>query len=124
MRFPCATRHVVTDTAGLLVGAVVHPADIQDRDGAGLVIAAATTYSHGCAISLPTAAGGDRRVSTAAAPLGGRTNPGLAQSQPPPGKGLRGIDRQFYRLDLHCFYATPRPAACVDTTITILGRTT
>jgi hypothetical protein len=33
-------RHVVTDTAGLLVGAVVHPADIQDRDGAGLVIAA------------------------------------------------------------------------------------
>ena len=33
-------RHVVTDTVGLLVGAVVHPADIQDRDGAGLVIAA------------------------------------------------------------------------------------
>ena len=33
-------RHVVTDTTGLLVGAVVHPADIQDRDGAGLVIAA------------------------------------------------------------------------------------
>ena len=33
-------RHVVTDTSGLLVGAVVHPADLQDRDGAGLVIAA------------------------------------------------------------------------------------
>ena len=33
-------RHVVTDTTGLLVGAVVHPADIQDRDGAELVIAA------------------------------------------------------------------------------------
>jgi transposase len=31
-------RHVVTDTSGLLVGVVVHPADIQDRDGAGLVI--------------------------------------------------------------------------------------
>ena len=30
----------MTDTTGLLVGAVVHPADIQDRDGAGLVIAA------------------------------------------------------------------------------------
>ena len=40
MKLPRATRHVVTDTAGLLVGAVVHPADIQDRDGAGLVIAA------------------------------------------------------------------------------------
>src|SRR5207244_11819171 len=27
-------RHIVTDTCGLLVGAEVHPADIQDRDGA------------------------------------------------------------------------------------------
>jgi transposase len=27
-------RHIVTDTEGLLLDAVVHPADIQDRDGA------------------------------------------------------------------------------------------
>ena len=27
-------RHIITDTAGLLVGAIVHPADVQDRDGA------------------------------------------------------------------------------------------
>ena len=40
MRFPCATRHIVTDTCGLLVGAAVHPADIQDRDDASLVIEA------------------------------------------------------------------------------------
>src|SRR5215469_2667002 len=33
-------RHVVTDTSGLLVGVAVHPADIQDRDGAGIVIQA------------------------------------------------------------------------------------
>src|ERR1700682_1975241 len=33
-------RHVVTDTSGLLVGIAVHPANIQDRDGAGLVIEA------------------------------------------------------------------------------------
>jgi transposase len=33
-------RHVVTDISGLLVGVVVHPADIQDRDGAGIVIQA------------------------------------------------------------------------------------
>src|SRR6201988_1310002 len=33
-------RHVVTDTSGLLVGVVVHPADIQDRDGAGIVMEA------------------------------------------------------------------------------------
>ena len=31
-------RHIVTDTGGLLVGAEVHPADVQDRDGAKLVI--------------------------------------------------------------------------------------
>jgi transposase len=33
-------RHIVTDTSGLMVGAEVHPADVQDRDGAGLVIEA------------------------------------------------------------------------------------
>jgi transposase len=33
-------RHVITDTTGLLVGAQVHAADVQDRDGAPLVIAA------------------------------------------------------------------------------------
>ena len=26
-------RHIVTDTTGLLVGAIIHAADIQDRDG-------------------------------------------------------------------------------------------
>ena len=33
-------RHIITDTLGLLVGAEVHCADIQDRDGAVLVITA------------------------------------------------------------------------------------
>ena len=33
-------RHILTDTSGLLAGAEVHPADIQDRDGAVLVIEA------------------------------------------------------------------------------------
>src|ERR1700737_1165195 len=33
-------RHIVTDTIGLLVGAEVHSADIQDRDGAPLVVEA------------------------------------------------------------------------------------
>src|ERR1700681_2755684 len=32
-------RHILTDTWGLLVGAVVHTADIQDRDGAPDVLA-------------------------------------------------------------------------------------
>ena len=32
-------RHIITDTQGLLVGAIVHTADIQDRDGAPDVLA-------------------------------------------------------------------------------------
>ncbi len=31
-------RHIVVDTIGLLLAVVVHPADIQDRDGAKLVL--------------------------------------------------------------------------------------
>ena len=31
-------RHVLTDTMGLLLGVVVHPADVQDRDGAKAVL--------------------------------------------------------------------------------------
>lgn len=34
-------RHVLVDTLGLLLTVVVHPADIQDRDGARLVLAEA-----------------------------------------------------------------------------------
>ena len=33
-------RHILTDTDGNLVYAVVHAADIQDRDGASLLLAA------------------------------------------------------------------------------------
>ena len=32
-------RHILTDTNGLLVGAIVHAADIQDRDGAPVLLA-------------------------------------------------------------------------------------
>lgn len=32
-------RHIVTDTQGHLVGLLVHPADLQDRDGGSLVLA-------------------------------------------------------------------------------------
>jgi hypothetical protein len=31
-------RHILVDTLGLLLHAVVHPADIQDRDGGVLVL--------------------------------------------------------------------------------------
>jgi len=32
-------RHILTDTTGLLVGAIVHEASVQDRDGAPLLLA-------------------------------------------------------------------------------------
>lgn len=31
-------RHIVVDTLGLILSCVVHPADVQDRDGAPLVL--------------------------------------------------------------------------------------
>ncbi len=36
-------RHILTDTSGLLVGTVIHTADIQDRDGAPQVLASIRT---------------------------------------------------------------------------------
>jgi len=36
-------RHILTDTLGLLVGAIIHTADIQDRDGAPGVLASIRT---------------------------------------------------------------------------------
>ena len=47
-------RHIVTDTGGLLVGPQVHPADLQDRDGAVLVIEAIHQLFPGCATCSPT----------------------------------------------------------------------
>jgi hypothetical protein len=41
------------DTSGLLVGIEIHATDIQDRDGAGLVIEAIHQLFP-CATSLPT----------------------------------------------------------------------
>jgi putative transposase len=120
-------RHVVTDTSGLRVGVVVHPADIQDRDGAGIVTQAVhylfpwlrhlfadSVYNAPtCARPWPNLATGQSRSSRAppgllafppAAPLGCRANPRLAQSKPPTGKGLRDLNHQRHNLDLHRFH--------------------
>jgi transposase len=48
-------RHIVTDTQGLLVGAVVHTADIQDRDGAPDVLASIRHNFPGCVTCSPMA---------------------------------------------------------------------
>src|SRR6266446_3983501 len=100
-------RHIITDTTGLLVGAEVHPADMQDRDGAPLVIAAIhdlfpwlrhlfadSAYAGDKLLNMLTKFGNwtieivsygrHHRFRGPAAPLGRRTLTCLAQSQPPP----------------------------------------
>jgi transposase len=48
-------RHIVTDTSGFLVGAIVHEAGIQDRDGAPDVLACIRSAFPWYAISSPMA---------------------------------------------------------------------
>src|SRR5271157_4049839 len=38
-KIKCKKRHVLVDTQGLLIHAIVHAADLQDRDGGALVMA-------------------------------------------------------------------------------------
>ena len=38
MKFPCATRHLLVDTQGLVLHAIVHAANLQDRDGGALLV--------------------------------------------------------------------------------------
>ena len=67
------------------------------------------------------------RLRRAPPPLGGRTNPRLAQSKPPFGEGFRGVDRERQGLGLHRLGAAPHQEIdltlcnlCVlNTTITI-----
>ena len=49
-------RHVLVDTQGLLMQAIVHAADIQDRDGGVLLMARCSGCFHSCSSSTPTAA--------------------------------------------------------------------
>ena len=111
-------RHILTDTGGLLVTALVHGANIQDRDGAPAVLASIRyafpwlrhVFADGAyggpklkdaLRRLGPMDSGDRqavrrraRLRSYTAPLGGRAYPGLAQPQPAPGQGLRSDHRQ------------------------------
>ena len=111
-------RHILTDTLGLLVGVVVHTADIQDRDGAPMLLASIRN-------SLPwlrhnlrrrwlcrrQARTGTRQVRhlaprnrqtqrcrkgfrLATPAMGRRAHPRLAQSQSASRERLRGHDRK------------------------------
>jgi len=115
-------RHIITDTAGNLVGLQVHEADIQDRDGAVNVIASIRNLYPWCASRLRRrrlcrrqasdlvgrvrhlddrdhqALGYRQRLHGAAAPMGGRTHVRVARPLPSPRQGLRGDHRQRRRL--------------------------
>jgi len=105
-------RHIVTDTTGLLVGAEVHSADVQDRDGAVIVIEAIHATFPWLRHLFADAAYADTKLHDALANLGrwtveivkrpsqatgfellprrwgGRTNICVAQPQPAPRQGL------------------------------------
>jgi putative transposase len=49
-------RHILTDTRGHLVHAVIHGADVQDRDGASLVLTVIVQRFLGCGMFSPMAA--------------------------------------------------------------------
>ena len=116
-------RHILTDTGGLLVAALVHEASIQDRDGAPALLASVRSafpwlrhvFADGGYAGEKTedrarqarpldhrnrqASRPRHRLRTPAAPMGRRTHPGLAQPQSPTRQGLRSIHRQRPRLD-------------------------
>jgi len=126
-------RHILTDTCGYLVHALVHAADIQDRDGAPLVLAAIINrfpwLRH---VFADGGYGGDKlcdalarigkwtleiikRSDTAkgfelfASALGCRADIRLAQPKPSPCKRLRAQNRRRSRLALPRFRPTPNP---------------
>jgi putative transposase len=130
-------RHIVTETIGLMVGAAIHPADVQDRDGAPLVIEAIhdlfpwlrhlfadSAYSgdNGARQIRPLerrnrqAHDRGRRLRSPPAALGRRTHPRLAQSQPPSGQRLRSVHPQRPDLGLHRLRTAPHKASGVSLT--------
>lgn len=49
-------RHTTVNTLGLIIGLMVHSADIQDRDGAPDLLNSSALDGLGCYMSLPMAA--------------------------------------------------------------------
>ena len=130
-------RHIVTDTCGFPVAAVVHPANIQDRDGAPELLA---SIRHRFSVVAPhfcrwrgrgSETGGGPRgqgalaaqgretrtvragVQGVASALGGGADAGVAEPQPTVGQRLRGDYRDG--PDMALSWQRPNPAAEADT---------
>ena len=118
-------RHILTDTIGLPVGMIVHPANVQDRDGAPLLLESIRSafpwlrhvFADGgyageklrtaleeignWTIEIDQAVGRGQGLRPAAPALGGRADHRLAEPQPPPGQGFRGHHRKRRDMALH-----------------------
>ena len=99
-------RHILVDTLGLLLSAVVHSADIQDRDGAAPVLASV----HPRAVS---------RSSCASSLTPGYQGPRAALRGPP--KVAIGSSEVVKRTELHTFAVLPK-RWIVERTIAWLNR--
>src|SRR4051794_26996770 len=118
-------RHILTDTIGLPVAMIVHPANVQDRDGAPALLESARSG----AVAAPRvrrwrlrggqaeecahgpwrldardrqAIGHGQGLCPVAPPLGGGAHPCLAEPQPPLGEGCREDDRERGNLAIYC----------------------
>gem|GEM_PF-3840155 len=114
-------RHIITDTQGNLVHAIVHTADIHDRDEAPLLLQEIVNsfpwLRHVFAWRLcwqqtqrrtaqdrqidyrdHRAFGYCQRLRRPPSPKGGRAHTGVAQPQPPPRQGLRSNHRPGNRV--------------------------
>jgi len=114
-------RHIATDTQGLLLNAIVHPANVQDRDGAVDLLKGLKKLFPGLkhvwadSAYMPTSSRslqshGDwkardrkalrhgERLPGAATALGGGAHPRLDGPQPPPRQALRGPRRDRPRI--------------------------
>ena len=114
-------RHAMVDTDGRALVLHVHPASLQDRDGAVPLLQASRGSFPLSNASSPippmprtrracdahrrgdrAQAAGSGRFPRAAAPLGRRKISRLDQPQPPPRQGLRGDHRIRDRLPIRC----------------------
>ncbi len=111
-------RHILVDTRGLLLAAAVHPADIQDRDGARLVLERLAGKHDRLRVIWADGAYGGKLVAWAKA-MGGwslelvRRSPGLGTFQVLPRRWV--VERTFGWLNLQRRLSKDYEALCETT---------
>ena len=117
-------RHLLVDTLGLLLAVIVHPANIQDRDGAAPVVAAAIRkypslsklyvdcgYNGRCAESLRANYKLDVEIVRRPHPAGAWTDAQLALFTPPPPSGFVLLPKRWVVERTNSWVERPRRLA-------------